>query len=145
MRLALLTAAAALALAAAATSAQAERPNEGRSMMRALKMGGLEGKKLEKAIAKAETKPLGSKDNPIRENMPVGEIAYLSRLRCPGGETPAFERGGNVGTGVYRNIIDVYAVTCPGAAPVQVYMDMYHDGPETRPVPGFTIEPLPAG
>src|SRR3972149_5236736 len=28
---------------------------------------------------------------------PRGQVAYLSRLRCPGGRAPKFERGGRVG------------------------------------------------
>ena len=103
--------------------------------------------KLAKLIAKAEKHPLGSLRNPIRENMPQGQLAYLARLRCADGQTPAFARRGNVGLGVYGSIIDRYDVTCPGQKPVEVHMDMYHDGPENRPVPGFTIaaaEPAPS-
>src|SRR5688500_8399906 len=74
-------------------------PNEGRDMMRQLGGGGLSGKKLAKAIARAEASPLGSKANPIRENMPQGQLAYLRRLRCPDGTKPAFDRQGNVGMG----------------------------------------------
>lgn len=125
--------------AAAGPAAAQGRPNEARDMMRELGMGGLSGKKLARAIAKAELSPLGSKANPVRENMPTGELAYLARLRCADGSTPAADRQGNVGTGIYRNIVDLYSVTCAGAASVEVYMDMYHDGPELRPIPGFTI------
>jgi hypothetical protein len=134
-----------LALACAAGPAVAQhRPNSARDMMRALGMHPLEGKKLDKAIAKAEANPLGSKANPVRENMPRGEYAYLGRLRCADGQHPAATRVGNVGTGVYGNIVDLFQVTCPGAA-VAVYMDMYHDGPELRPLPGFTIDPPQGG
>ena len=103
--------------------------------------GGLEGKKLEKAIAKAEQHPLGAKANPVRENMPEGQIAYLKRLRCPSGAAPAYERKGNIGAGVFGNIVDLYQVTCPGQPTQDVHIDMYHDGPEDRPVPGFTMAP----
>jgi hypothetical protein len=133
-----------LALGCAAVTLPAsaqQRPNEGRDMMRAMGLKGMSGKKLAKAIAKAERNPLGSKANPVRENMPEGQLAYLSRLRCADGKAPAFDRAGSVGTGVYGNIVDLYSVTCPGAAPTDVYMDMYHDGPENRPLPGFTIAP----
>jgi hypothetical protein len=143
MNLKFLTAVAAFALAAAPAVAQ-HRPNEARDMMRQLHMGGLEGDKLAKALAAAEKSPLGSKANPVRENMPKGEYDYLHRLRCPDGQAPAANRVGNVGTGVYGNIVDLFRVTCPGAAAVEIYMDMYHDGPEQRPVPGFKIEPLPS-
>ncbi|HEX8261704.1 MAG TPA: hypothetical protein VF547_02400 [Allosphingosinicella sp.] len=134
-----LLAALALLATAAGPAAGQGRPNEARDLMRSIGGGGLSGKKLAKAIAKAERSPLGSKANPVRENMPTGELAYLARLRCPDGSKPAAERQGNVGMGVYRNIVDLYRVTCAGAAPVEIYMDMYHDGPELRPVPGFTI------
>lgn len=133
---------AALGSLAAAPAAAQERPNAGRDLVRQLGLEGLSGKKLEVAIANAEVHPLGSSKNPIRENMPTGERAYLARLRCPGGEAPAFARKGNVGAGVYGNTVDHYQVTCPGAAAVDVYMDMYHDGPETRPMAGFTIVPV---
>ena len=137
-----------LALGCAAVTVPAaaqQRPNEARDMMRSMGLKGMSAKKLAKAIARAEQNPLGSKANPVRENMPEGERAYLRRLRCAGGESPAVERKGNVGLGIYGNIVDLYAVTCPGAASVDVYMDMYHDGPENRPVPGFTIAPSEPG
>jgi hypothetical protein len=143
MRLGLFAAILAIGFAAAPAAAQ-HRPNEARDMMRQLHMAGLEGDKLARAIAKAEASPLGSKANPVRENMPKGEYAYLKRLRCSDGQAPAASRVGNVGTGVYGNIVDLFRVTCPGAAAVEIYMDMYHDGPELRPVPGFKIEPLPS-
>ncbi|MGH6614628.1 hypothetical protein [Sphingomonas sp.] len=127
---------AALAVAAAPVRAQ---DDGGRALMRELGMGGLDGKKLKKAIEKADAKSLGSKDNPIRVNMPVGEHAYLARLRCADGTAPAEERAGSVGIGVFGNILDLYKVTCAGQPAVDVYMDMYHEGPENRPVPGFTI------
>jgi hypothetical protein len=138
-----LLAAAGLLVSAAAA---AERPNEARDIMKSLGGAGLSGKKLEKAIAAADRHPLGSRKNPVRENMPAGQLAYLRRLRCADGATPQPARKGNVGVGVFRNIVDLYTVTCPGGAPVEVYMDMYHDGPELRPIPGFTIvPPEPAG
>jgi hypothetical protein len=136
----------ALGCAAVAVPASAQqRPNEARDMMRSMGLKGMSAKKMAKAIAKAEKSPLGSKSNPIRENMPEGQIAYLSRLRCSDGQAPAFNRKGSVGLGVYGNIVDLYNVTCKGAASVDVYMDMYHDGPENRPVPGFTIAPAGDG
>jgi hypothetical protein len=129
----------ALAGCAAMPATAQQRPNEARDTMRSLGMDGLKGKKLAKAIRKAEAHPLGSLANPVRENMPQGQVAYLGRLRCADGQTPAATRAGNVGIGVYKNIVDLYKVTCPGAAAVDVHMDMYHDGPELRPVPGFTL------
>jgi hypothetical protein len=126
-------------------AAAQHRPNEARDMMKRFGGGGLTGKKLDNAIAKAAAHPLGSKLNPVRENMPEGQIAYLGRLRCPDGNAPAFERRGSIGVGVFGNIVDAYSVTCPGKPARDIHIDMYHDGPETRPVPGFTIaaEPPP--
>ena len=115
-------------------------PNEGRDMMREVGGGGIEGDDLKHAIEQAELNPLGSKENPVRENMPRGEYRYLGRLRCADGSRPEFERQGNVGAGIYNNIVDLFEVRCEGQAPVSVYMDMYHDGPENRPIPGFTIK-----
>lgn len=99
----------------------------------------LTGRKLEKAIMQAEKHPLGSRENPVRVNMPPGERAYLSKLRCPDGERPKFERAGSVGIGPYRNILDLYPVRCNGQEPAEVYMDMYFPENETRAIPGFTI------
>lgn len=136
----------ALGCACAALPAAAQQgPHEGRDMMRSLGIKVLSPKKMAKAVAKAERSPLGSKANPVRENMPEGERAYLRRLRCSGGQPPAFERKGSVGLGPYGSILDLYSVACPGAAPAEVYMDMYHYGPENRPLPGFTIAPPEAG
>jgi hypothetical protein len=140
MALKLLICLAALASAAIASPAAAQRrANEARETMQAMGLESLSPEALAKAIAQAEQSPLGSKANPVRENMPQGQRAYLARLRCAGGTAPAAERKGNVGVGVYGYIIDHFVVACPGAAAVDVYMDMYHDGPENRPVPGFTI------
>ncbi|HYJ30161.1 MAG TPA: hypothetical protein VEW25_07465 [Allosphingosinicella sp.] len=104
------------------------------------------GSALDRRIAAAAAHPLGSRNNPVRAEMPIGERAYLQRLRCSDGRTPAFERIGNFGLGVYGNIIDGYRVACGDAQPgqVEIYMDMYHRGHvEDRPVPGFTIVPSP--
>ncbi len=114
----------------------------------------MQGKELERAIAKAEEHPLGSRENPVRVSRPQGQRAYLATLRCSDGKAPRFQRAGNLGPGVYNNIVDLYIVECDGAEPArsEVIMDMYHLGrTEDRPVPGFTIgtsgvtKPRPAG
>lgn len=88
---------------------------------------------------------LGSQGNPVRCDMPRGERLYLSRLRCPGGAAPKFNRDGSDGMSPYDAIMDIYTVTCPeadGMEPQTIYMDMYHPNyREKRPVPGFTIVP----
>jgi hypothetical protein len=102
----------------------------------------LQGKKLDKAIARAEAHPLGSLENPVRASMPPGQHAYLAQLRCSDGQAPAFRRAGNVGVGVFGNIIDHYVLRCATGEPAEasVYMDMYHRGhTESRAVPGFTM------
>lgn len=111
----------------------------------------MQGKKLEKAIAKAEQHPLGSRENPVRVTMPVGQRAYLSRQRCSDGKAPEFQRAGNVGPGPYDNIVDLYIVVCKDGEPKrsEVFMDMYHSPhAEQRPLPGFAgpepiAEPIP--
>lgn len=102
------------------------------------------GKDLEKLIEKAQAHPLGSKENPVRADMPGGQRAYLNRLRCANGQPPAFVRVGNLGRGPYERIIDGYEVTCKGSTPekAMIFIDMYHPGhKEPAAVEGFTIEP----
>ncbi len=102
------------------------------------------GKKLAKLIEKAQAYPLGSKENPVRADMPGGQRAYLARLRCADGQAPAFFRVGNFGMGPYERIIDGYEVTCKDSTPekVMIFIDMYHpDYEEPAAVEGFTIEP----
>lgn len=104
--------------------------------------GALEGEELEKALAEASKHPVGSEQNPVRVNMPAGQRAYLSRLRCENGKKPKFERGGSVGANPFGSIVDVYKVECGKSAPgnVSVYLDMYHPRHhEDNAVPGFTI------
>ncbi|MFN3858371.1 MAG: hypothetical protein ACK4RV_11540 [Caulobacter sp.] len=86
--------------------------------------------------------PLGSRENPVRVNMPAGQRNYLTRLRCSDGAAPAFVRVGNFGAGIYGSIIDGYEVTCLGGQPARslIFMDMYHpDHVETAAPPGFTL------
>ena len=102
------------------------------------------GKDLEKLIAEAQAHPLGSKENPVRADMPGGQRAYLNRLRCADGARPTYSRVGSFGAGVYGRIIDGYEVLCKDSAPEKsmILMDMYHPGyKEPAAVPGFTILP----
>ncbi|MBJ7526463.1 MAG: hypothetical protein JHD10_04425 [Sphingomonadaceae bacterium] len=107
-------------------------------------MGRFKGQKLEDAINSANQYPLGSEKNPVRVNMPQGQRAYLSRLRCSDKAMPRFARRGSVGVGPFGSITDVYEVDCGQVWPgkVSVYLDMYHpEHKEVRAVPGFVIEP----
>lgn len=145
MKRTLLAAALALALSGCATTSApvTSRVDSGldatlSSMLRGESQ--MSGAALQRAIAEADRYPLGSPQNPVRVQGPPGQRAYLARLRCSDGSAPSFYRRGNVGVGVFGNIVDDYAVTCGSAAPVSVQMDMYHRGNvENRPVPGFTI------
>lgn len=87
---------------------------------------------------------LGSQANPVRANMPAGQRAYLSRLRCSDGTTPEFHRLGSFGEGPYGSIIDGYQVDCGDAAPgaATIFLDMYHRYIENEAVPGFMIVPV---
>ncbi len=127
-----------LGLGACATTA----PSTGGSDI-FLNGGRVSGGELQARIRKAAAHPLGSRENPVRVNMPPGQRAYLDRLRCSNGARPAYGRVGNFGPGIYGSIIDGYRVICPdGGAPAEsmIYMDMYHpEHYETAPVPGFTI------
>jgi len=122
-----------LATPAAAKGDPLEQMMSGQSAM--------QGKKLERAIKKADKQPLGSLENPVRVAMPQGQRAYLASLRCSDGQAPGFVRQGNMGLGVFGNFVDHYRVSCASGTPAElsVYMDMYHHAHvETRSVPGFT-------
>ncbi len=100
------------------------------------------GADLRRRIDAAQRHPLGSRENPVRAHLPQGQQAYLSRLRCADGRAPQFARRGNIGVGVFGNIVDDYDVRCVGSSPASatIIMDLYHPGyVEQRPVIGFTI------
>lgn len=97
---------------------------------------------LQARIDKAQSHPLGSRENPVRVSMPEGEHAYLRRLRCEDGNPPAYERSGSVGLGPYNHILDLYAVKCLGlvATSHEIHMDMYFpDHVETEAPKGLTL------
>ncbi len=100
------------------------------------------GSTLDQMIEAARAHPLGSRENPVRADTPIGQHQYLNRLRCENGNAPIFDRIGNFGLGVFGTIIDGYTVECEGSAPAStiIYMDMYHEGySEPEAVQGFTI------
>jgi len=108
-------------------------------------MGGVGATEATRIATRLADKPLGSAGNPVRADMPPGQRAYLSRLRCSNGRAPSFNRIGSMGAGPYGSIIDAYQVDCAaGATPASsvVHLDMYHPGySEAAAVPGFTIVP----
>ena len=142
MRLAA-TAAILLTLGLGACATAASPPSSGASDLSFLTGGRVSGSELAARIRKASAYPLGSRDNPVRVNMPAGQRAYLDRLRCSNGERPTYGRVGNFGAGVFGSIIDGYRVVCAnGGLPAEslIYMDMYHaDHYETAAPAGFTI------
>jgi hypothetical protein len=104
--------------------------------------GGVTIEKSERIAATVAGKPLGSAENPVRANMPPGQRAYLSRLRCADGQAPSFQRMGSMGDGPYGMIMDGYEVVCAGSTPATsvIYIDMYHPTHvETQAPAGFTI------
>ena len=104
--------------------------------------GGVPADRAARVAATASAHPLGSRENPVRVNMPAGQRAYLYRLRCANGRIPTFERSGSFGPGPYGTIIDGYVVQCAGSQPANslIFMDMYHPTHnETKAPPGFTI------
>lgn len=133
-----------LALAACAAMLCVSAPAQAKDPFADMMAGksATKGKKLEKAIEKADAHPLGSEKNPIRAAMPQGQRAYLAQLRCSDGKAPDFNRIGNMGIGAFGNIVDAYSLRCEGGEPATttVYMDMYHAGyRETRAPTGFTL------
>lgn len=107
-------------------------------------MGAVSPAESNRVAAGLASKPLGSAQNPVRANMPEGQRAYLSRLRCADGRAPTFQRMGSFGAGPYGSIIDGYEVLCTGSSPArtEIFLDMYHASHvEAAPVAGFTIVP----
>lgn len=96
------------------------------------------------ALKEAARHPLGSKENPVRADMPGGQKAYLARLRCTNDAPPTWRRVGNLGSGVFGSIVDQYDLRCEGAHPPRtiIVMDMYFKNHvEARAVDGFRIAP----
>ena len=146
----LLVSALVLALAGCATTAEPDGSALGSDELADMFINGgrMRGAALETRIAEALKHPLGTKENPVRVDMPPGQRAYLSRLRCSDGKAPQFGRVGNFGPGIYNSIIDGYDVRCLTGTPAQsmIYMDMYHpEHNETAAPPGFTIVPTGMG
>jgi hypothetical protein len=84
--------------------------------------------------------PLGSVANPVRAHTFLGEIEYLSRLRCPDGTRPHVQRYSSRRKGPYGNMLLAYRVRCIYLNQEQkVFVDSFHpDYAERQPVPGFT-------
>lgn len=98
---------------------------------------------LARAIAAAEAHPLGTLENPIRVGGPLGERAYLARLRCSDGSLPVIGTASPIGIAAFGSVANVFPVECAKARiQARIVMDMYHaEHIENRAPPGFTIEP----
>lgn len=101
----------------------------------------------ESAMIQYSGEQLGSSANPVKAAGPSGQWDFLSRLKCPGGISPSFERYGSFGRAADQHTLDGYDVICAeDGVHAFVFMDMYH--PEHRErgaLPPFEVLPeLPA-
>lgn len=145
MSLAALIAAALAASTQTASPPLGQRTTAPQQMLQGLAAGLSEE---EAIIAAAQSRPLGTMDNPVRVGGPEGEQAYLARLRCGDGSAPRIGQPESMGPGAFGSLVDGYALDCGSAAPGRftVVMDKYHDEHrEDRAPAGFTILPRPAG
>jgi hypothetical protein len=133
----------AVALAASSPSTPPTQPEQGSvtQPIRLLDLLGIklpEGDELTAMIAGAASHPLGSRENPVRTVGIAGQRSYLARLRCSDGKPPKSQRTSSAGFGPFGRIMDAYWVQC-GSERREVFLDMYHDHVEAKPVPGYTI------
>lgn len=86
--------------------------------------------------------PLGSKENPIRCDSPIGEREYFSRLTGPNGEKILYYRVGSFDPAPDGHTLDGYEFGFEeGEYKYFVFMDMYHENYfENEPIEGFKIE-----
>jgi hypothetical protein len=69
------------------------------------------------------------RSNPVPVCGPPGELDYLARLRCEGGEPFLFHRLGSYDPGPDGHIVDGYELVCrKGQHRITLYLDMYHAG-----------------
>jgi len=91
--------------------------------------------------AAADAHPLGTVENPVRVGGQEGEHAYLGRLRCVDGTTPAIGARREAGVGAFGSVVAAYEVAC-GVHIGRIVFDMYHEEHvETRAPTGFTLQP----
>jgi hypothetical protein len=92
---------------------------------------------------------LGSRTNPVRAHTFLGEIEYLTRLRCPDGTRPHFQRlpgaAGRSLRGPYGNFVDGYRVRCIYLnAEQRIFFDPHHlQYAEPVAVAGFVVASPP--
>src|SRR3546814_2250925 len=104
MRHPVFAAAAAVFLASASSQATPPREQSPASQDILSRIGsGNSDAELEAAAAAANTHPLGTLQNPVRVGGPDGEQAYIARLRCADGSTPAIGAKAPGGVGAFRS------------------------------------------
>jgi hypothetical protein len=88
---------------------------------------------------------LGSASNPVRADSYLGELEYLSRLRCPDGTQPHAQRVRPRKPGPYGHRVIGYRVRCIYLNVEQtIYIDELHPAQvELEPVPGFAVAGAP--
>jgi hypothetical protein len=90
---------------------------------------------------------LGNPRNPVRAHTFLGELEYLSRLRCADGTRPHFQRlpgaAGHSLRGPYGNFVDGYRVRCIYLnTEYRVFIDPHHPRyAEPVAVTGFAAAP----
>jgi hypothetical protein len=91
--------------------------------------------------ARPDGPPLGSAANPVRADTYLGELEYLSRLRCADGTQPHAQRVRPRRPGPYGHRVIGYRVRCVYLNVEQiVYIDELHPNHiELEPVPGFEV------
>ena len=105
---------------------------------------GVSDEELARSVAEASRHPLGTTANPVRVGGPVGQRAYIARLRCSDGTSPKVGTRSSAGIGAFGTIVDVFPLDCGASRPgrFDLVMDMYHDEhAEDRAPAGFVIEP----
>jgi hypothetical protein len=131
----------ALALILSASPALAQRSTP-RQMLQEMGMAP-SARQVERSVERARNEPLGTAANPVRVSGPLGERAYIARLRCADGTSPRVGQRSNGGVGAFGFIVDIYPLDCGDAAPgrFQLVMDMYHDDHDETGAPaGFTLQ-----
>jgi hypothetical protein len=129
-------------LAAGAAGAQrlGERTTPAETMLQGLSQGAGYEAEIGPQAAAAAAHPLGSAANPVRVGGPEGERAYLARLRCADGTSPAIGAREEGGVGAYGSVVGGYRLDCAGGVSGRVLFDIYHaEHQETAAPAGFTL------
>ena len=84
---------------------------------------------------------LGSIENPIKCDGPLGERSYLSRLLGPQKQFLFFKRKGSRHSLITKNMIDIYIIaSLDGNFQQTLHFDMYHPGYEEQNLPPHFLQ-----